>query len=163
MLSVQLWFCHWLIHLIRVRAREEAGGEREMENRIEEESRKGRVWSLCWIALEIGSINLGRNPHVPFTLPFCNTLAYKHAHNVHIQLHKLSKTTNRWPHFSGLKTVLLSHLNAHFCDVLMSVRVSEYCILLLYFISQDHTKVHNWILEKAFSVSFCFVRSVSKY
>lgn len=29
-----------------------------MGKRIEQESRIGRVWSLCWIALEIGSINL---------------------------------------------------------------------------------------------------------
>lgn len=61
-----------------------------MGNKIEEESRIGRVWSLCWIALEIGSINLGRTPplpHVPFTRSLCDTLTYKHTHNVHMQLH----------------------------------------------------------------------------
>lgn len=35
-----------------------------MGNRIEEQNRIGRVWSLCWIAVEIGSINLGRTPLV---------------------------------------------------------------------------------------------------
>lgn len=34
-----------------------------MGNRIEEESRIGRLWSLCWLALEIGSINLHTASH----------------------------------------------------------------------------------------------------
>lgn len=37
-------------------------GENKAGNRIEE-GRMGRVWSLCWIALEIGSINLHTASH----------------------------------------------------------------------------------------------------
>lgn len=62
MLSIQLGCCHWLINLIRVRSRDNRRGERERWG-IEEESRIGRLWSLCWLAPEIGSINLHKASH----------------------------------------------------------------------------------------------------
>lgn len=110
MLSVQLWCCHWLIHLIRVRLREKRQrGEREVGNRIEGECRIGRVWSLCWIALEIGSINLSSPPRfVPF-LWHTNIQAYTQcaptaSHKCNGK--KNGKTPNGWLHFPARKTAV---------------------------------------------------------
>lgn len=58
MLSVQLCRCLWLIHLISLGSGGKRWRGRATARRAAEESRGGRVWSLCWIAPEIGSINL---------------------------------------------------------------------------------------------------------
>lgn len=82
-----------------------------MGNRIEEQNRIGRVWSLCWIAVEIGSINLGRS--VPFTHSLCDVLTYKNTQCAHAGTHNCNKT-NPPEHISqALKTVMSSHLAGH--------------------------------------------------
>lgn len=81
-----------------------------MENKIEEESRMGGVWSLCWIAHEIGSINLSTTPpYVPFTGLLCDTQG---THAVSdICLYPFAKL----PNFIGCITTLsvsLQHLQS---------------------------------------------------
>lgn len=59
-----IWCGRWLICLIRVRSRGKGrGGNREGELGNRKRKQNGRVWSLCWIAPEIGSINLHTASH----------------------------------------------------------------------------------------------------
>lgn len=59
-----IWCGLWLICLIRVRSRGKGrGGNREGELGNRRRKQNGRVWSLCWIAPEIGSINLHTASH----------------------------------------------------------------------------------------------------